>query len=311
MNLEDKILITGANGLVGSNLTEVLKKEGYDNLVTVGRKDCDLLNLENTVNFFKIHKPKFVFHLAAEVYGIMGNMKNKGKSFFNNILLNTHVIEASKQINVNKIIAMGSGCVYPYPQPSLPLKESMVFLGEPHFSEDSYAHAKRAMLAHLKAYKESYDMNYAFVISGNLYGPNDKFDIENGHVIPSLIAKFYEAKKNNTKITVWGNGLAKRDFLYAKDVAKALIKIANEIEGPVNMGSGMVSNIKDIVFHLAKYLNIEDKVVWDSSMPNGQDHREYDLSKLFSVGFKPMTDLQEGLIETFDWYSNNLDKIRN
>jgi len=177
------------------------------------RDDCDLLNFQETCAYIKRIRPEFVFHLAGEVYGIMGNMKNKAVSFLHNILINTHVVEASHQSGVRKIVSMGTGAVYPYPSPGLPLKETMIFLGSPHGAEDSYAQAKRAMLAQHLAYKESYNMDYAFVVSANIYGPHDRFNKESGHVTPSLSRKFYEASQNDEAIVVWGDGSAKRDFI--------------------------------------------------------------------------------------------------
>jgi GDP-L-fucose synthase len=310
MKIDDKILITGGSGLVGNALSERLKISGYTSVYSLSSKDCDLMNLENTLDLFMKIQPDVVFHLAAQVYGIMGNMKNKGMSFLRNTLINTHVIEASRQANVEKIVAMGSGCVYPYPSPGLPLSEHMVWQGEPHPSENSYAHSKRAMLAQLNAYSEDYKMKFAFVISGNLFGPHDKFDPDFGHVTPSLVRKFYEAKRDSARVNIWGNGSAKRDFMYSDDVADALMIIMDKIEGPVNMGSGNVSSIRNIVDILADYTGMVEKVDWDSSKPNGQDYREYELSKLKDAGFKAKVSLEEGLKKTYDWYVNNYANSR-
>jgi GDP-L-fucose synthase len=237
-------------------------------------------------------------------------MENKGVSFRDNVLINTNVIEACRLSGVKKIVAMGSGCVYPYPSPGLPLKEDMVWQGRPHESEDSYAHAKRAMLAQLIAYREQYGLPYAFVISGNLYGPHDKFDVEHGHVTPSLVRKFVEAKSSGGRVSVWGNGSARRDFIYCTDVARALVAIMHHIEGPVNMGSGRVHTIRDIVDELGRITGLTDRVDWDHTKPNGQDYREYDLSILQSTGFQPAISLREGLAVTVDWFTKAADTVR-
>jgi len=310
MNYDDRIMITGSGGLVGRALKEELIRLGYTNVIAPTSKECDLTDLKATLNFFKNTEPKYVFHSAAAVYGIMGNMENKGISFLNNTLINTHVIEACRVVNVKKIVAMGTGCVYPYPPPSLPLTEDLIWQGAPHHSEDSYAHAKRAMLAQLNAYHESYNLNYAFVISGNLYGPQDKFDIHHGHVIPSLVRKFYEAKQNNTPVNVWGDGSARRDFLFSEDTSKALILIMHKINGVVNMGSNVINSIKDIVDILAHHTGMEGKIVWDASKPNGQEYRAYDLQKLFSAGFSPTVTLSDGVRLTYDWYKLNAAEAR-
>ncbi len=310
MEINSKILITGGRGLVGANLTEELRSRGFKNVHTLSSQDCDLTDLRATLAYFDKLRPQYVFHAAAHVYGIMGNIRNKGTSFLKNLLINTHVIEACRSVQIEKIVAMGSGCVYPYPSPGLPLKEDMIWLGEPHASENSYAHAKRAMLAQLNAYYEEFGMPFAFVISGNLFGPHDKFDPDFGHVTPALIRKFYEAKQKSEDVPVWGNGSARRDFLFVADVADALIRIMEHIEGPVNMGSGTVSSIKDIVDFLAAYTDQVNRVVWDPTKPNGQDYRSYDLSKLFSTGFRPRYSLHDGLKITYDWYEQNAAKSR-
>lgn len=310
MKKESKILITGGNGLVGYALKKVLIEQGYKNIFTPTSSEYDLSNMEQTLKMFAEIKPDYVFHNAARVYGIMGNMKNKGLSYLDNVLINTNTIEACRIFEVKKIVAMGSGCVYPYPSPGLPLEEDMMWMGMPHDSEDSYAISKRAMSMQLKAYKESYNTKSAFVISGNLYGPHDKFDEEFGHVTPALISKFYRAKMQGDDIIVWGDGSAQRDFLFSYDVAQALINIMLNIEGSVNMGSGNVIKIKDIVNTLADITGLEDKIKWDATKPNGQDYRAYDLTKLDSTGFEAQYNLRKGLEITWNWFCENQNLIR-
>ena len=305
MDKKSKILVTGGAGLVGSALIERLKDQGYQSVFGLGRQECDLLDGVATQNFFQNVRPEYVFHCAARVYGILGNMNNKVASFYENILINTNVVEASRRVRVKKITAMGTGAVYPYPSPGLPLKEDMIFMGSPHPAEDSYAHAKRAMLAMLRAYEESYGLNWAYVVSCNLFGANDKFDTENGHVVPSLIKKFHDAKLNKTDVLVWGNGSAKRDFMYAKDAAGALISIMQKATGPVNLGGGTVYSIRQIVDYLAEIAEMESMVKWDPLRPNGQDYRAYDLSKLNATGFGCDYSIKEGLEETWNWYVKN------
>lgn len=310
MKKDASILITGASGLVGSALKESLLAEGYSNVHGLSSKQCDLTDWHATKHYFSAHKPDYVFHMAACVYGIMGNMKNKGRSYLENTLINTHTVEASHLAGVKKIVAMGSGCVYPYPPPGEPLKEAMIWLGPPHASEDSYAHSKRAMYAQLEAYKENYDLPYAFVISGNMYGPGDKFDPEYGHVTPALVRKFYEAKQNDTDVSVWGNGSAKRDFMYSKDAGRALVAIMQSLEGAVNLGSGHVHAIRDIVEILEDEADMKGRVAWDASKPNGQEYRSYDLSALRSTGFSPRYTLDQAVRETYRWYAANVTTAR-
>lgn len=305
MQKESKILITGSHGLVGTSLIAYLKESGFTNIVGIGRVDCDLLSRSETRSYFKKINPEYVFHCAARVYGIIGNMNNKGLSFYDNVMINTNVIESSRLVNVKKITVMGTGAIYPYPSPGLPLMEDMIFLGWPHKAEDSYANAKRAMLAMLRAYEESYGMDWAYVVSCNLFGPYDKFDTQNGHVIPSLIKKFYDAKYTNSKVIVWGNGSARRDFMYVKDAVVALHEVMIKLKGPVNLGSGKIYSISEIVNLLDEITNKSSTIDWDSTKPNGQDYRAYDLTKLNSIGFKCKFNLKVALAETWSWYEKS------
>ena len=301
-------MVTGARGLVGSAFVALLENEGYENIVPVGRQECDLVNQKHTLEFIQDHQPDYIFHSAARVYGIMGNMCNKALSFYDNAMINTNVIHGAYLAKTKKITVMGTGCVYPYPSPALPLQEDMIFSGRPHESENSYAQAKRAMLAMCEAYKESYNLDWAYVISCNLFGQNDKFDTEFGHVIPSLIKKFYDAKQTGGKVSVWGDGSAQRDFLYVKDAARAAMAIMENTDGPCNMGSGTVYSIKEIVKMIAKISDMEHAVEWDTSQPNGQDYRSYDLSRLDATGFTPKWTIEDGLKETWDGYCHQAGK---
>lgn len=306
MNKNSNILITGAYGLVGSALVNKLNSLGYTRLIRLGRDDCDLVDPNKTKNFFLETKPEYVFHAAAKVYGILGNMENKGLSFYDNVMINTNVIEAARIVKVKKITVMGTGAVYPYPPKSLPLKESEIFYGLPHSSENSYAHAKRAMLSMLNAYNESYGLDWAYIVSCNLFGANDKFDTNHGHVVPSLIKKFSDAKDDNTNVIVWGDGSAQRDFLYIKDVASLALIIMNKISGTVNIGSGKIYRIKDIVDCLAEITGMQNRIEWDSSRPNGQDYRAYDLKKIKELDFNPDYSIEQGLRETWNWYRKSI-----
>ena len=303
MNKDDKILVTGARGLVGSAVFADLKAQGFENVVGIGRDDCDLMDRAATEALFAKEKPVHVFHAAARVYGIMGNMKNQALSFFDNVSINTNVIHATHLCGAEKITVMGTGAVYPFPSPRLPLVEDDIFLGRPHGAEGSYAQAKRAALAMLEAYEEDHGLKWAYVISCNLFGPGDKFDINFGHVVPSLVAKFYDAKQNGGTVSVWGDGSAQRDFLYVKDCATAVRLMMEGGSGPINMGSGTVYRIRDIVETLARIADMEDRIEWDASKPNGQDYRAYDLSKLNALGFEPAYGLEAGLRETWNWYA--------
>jgi GDP-L-fucose synthase len=292
---------------VGSSLVAELENQGYVNLFPLTRQCCNLTNFEAVKACFQCVKPDVVFHMAASVYGIGGNGAKPAAIFLENILMNTHVVEASYQMGVEKIIAMGTVAAYPEPK-VLPMNERHIWDGPPHKSESSYAHAKRAMLAQLLAYQENYGLDFSYVISTNLYGPGDKFDIHQGHVIPSLIRKFYEAKKNNSEVVIWGDGSAARDFLYSKDMAKALVLVMNNHSGAINVASGIRTKIKDVVSSLSNYFDMKDQIRWDSSMPNGRQLHELDLSNMQSIGFNPSYTFQSGLEETLTWFGRKYEE---
>ena len=307
MNKDSRILITGAKGLVGSAFVDHLIDQGFTGVVGIGREDCNLIDTSATQKLFLSLRPEYVFHAAARVYGIMGNIKNKALSFYDNVMINTNVVDAAQKVGVKKITVMGTGAVYPYPSPGLPLKEDMIFFGEPHDAENSYAHAKRAMLSMLNAYKESHALNWAYIVSCNLFGPRDKMDIEYGHVVPSLIKKFYDAKKNNEKVIIWGDGSAQRDFMYVKDAARLVLEVIQKIEGPTNIGCGTIYKIKDIVEMLADISDMKNEIVWDNTKPNGQDYRAYDLTKINKINFSCEYSIYSGLKETWEWFIKQME----
>lgn len=300
MNKSDTILVTGAGGLAGSAMVEHLEAEGFTNVAPLKHVDCDLMNFSRTRDVFVGVRPAHVFHAAARVYGIMGNMRNQGKSYFENTIINTNVIEAARLGGAKKITVMGTNAVYPYP-PKLPFNERDIFFGRPHDSESGYAHAKRGMLAMLEAYGESYGLEWAYIVACNLFGPRDKFDPENGHVLPSLIRKFYEAKRDDTPVTIWGDGSARRNFLYVKDLARAAHTIMENETDAINVGDGNVWSIRQIVEKLSHITGV-DRIEWDQNKPNGQLYREADLKRLRATGFKPAYSIDQGLQETWDWY---------
>lgn len=310
MKKSDRVLVTGARGLVGSALVEHLRQEGFDSVIEAARESCDLTDTRATQEFFERARPDYVFHSAARVYGLGGNLKNKALSFYDNVLINTNVVDSSHRVGVKKITVMGTGAVYPYPPPGLPFREDMIFMGEPHASEDSYSHAKRAMLGMLRAYKESYGTDWAYIVCCNQFGPRDRFDSENGHVVPSLIKKFYDAKKGGESVVVWGDGSAQRDFMYVKDTARVAVAIMEELTGAVNIGSGGIITIRQVVDMITEISGMQGRVTWDSTKPNGREYLGYDLSKIEALGFRCDFTIHQGLEETWSWYSERMAEAK-
>ena len=308
MKRNDRILVTGAHGLVGSALVEHLRQEGFDSVIEAARENCDLTDSRATRDFFERSRPDYVFHAAARVYGLGGNLRNKALAFYDNVLINTNVVDASHRVGVKKIAVMGSGAVYPYPPPGLPFREDMIFMGEPHHSEDSYSHAKRAMLGMLRAYRESYGLDWAYIVCCNQFGPRDRFDAETGHVVPSLIKKFHQAKCAGGDVVVWGDGSAQRDFMYVKDTARVARAIMERLDGPVNIGSGSVISIRQIVDMITDISGMHGRVLWDPAKPNGREYLGYQLSKIESIGFSCNYTIRRGLEETWSWYTAHADR---
>jgi len=206
----ERVLITGVSGVAGRALVQELTVSGYE-VIGANSARADLTRRDQAEELLDAIRPTYVVHLAGRVHGIMGNIHSQGQAFYDNIQINTNVVEASRRVGVKKIVAMGSTAIYS-DIVSLPMREDDLWLGAPHYSEGGYAHAKRAMIAQLEAYREQYGMDYSFAVSTNLYGPGDKFDEAHGHVLPSLVSKVHRAQTLGIPLEVWGTGTVTRDF---------------------------------------------------------------------------------------------------
>jgi len=270
-----KILVTGGNGLVGSSITSDVK---------IG-KEYDLRNPDETNKMFEFHKPTHVIHCAGKVGGLSANMNYKGEFFYDNIMINTNVIESARKNNVKKLVSFLSTCVFP-DNIEYPITEKKIHLGEPHSSNYPYAYAKRMSDIQIRAYREQYGLEYVSVIPTNIYGPNDNFSLESGHVIPMLLHKMYNAQRDNTDFVVWGSGTPLREFIYSKDIAKLsewALDNYNESEPIIFSNSNEIS-IKDLVDLLVNEFNFKGKVIFDKTKPDGQFRKPSDNLKLKSSG---------------------------
>jgi GDP-L-fucose synthase len=297
-----KLLVTGGNGLVGSSITSDVK---------IG-KEYDLKNIDETNKMFEQHKPTHVIHCAGKVGGLSANMNYKGEFFYDNIMINTNVIESARKHNVKKLVSFLSTCVFP-DNIEYPITEKKIHLGEPHSSNYPYAYAKRMADIQIRAYREQYGLEYVSVIPTNIYGPNDNFSLESGHVIPMLLHKMYNAQRDNTDFVVWGSGTPLREFIYSKDIAKLsewALDNYNESEPIIFSNSNEIS-IKDLVDLLVNEFNFKGKVIFDKTKPDGQFRKPSDNSKLklYLPNFE-FTPIEQGLKETINWFIENYDKTR-
>lgn len=296
-----KILITGGGGLVGSSLAHCLKNSQIadDILILKNRSQCDLSNSEAVNELFNSYRPTHVFHLAAAVYGLGGNLSFPADIFMANILINSHVVDACRRFGVKKVVAMGTAAMYSDGLVQ-PMNENDAMLGLPHNSEMAYAYSKRAMLVHLQSCHQQFGLEYGFAIATNMYGPNDKFDPNYGHVVPSLLKKFLDAEKNCNHVNVWGDGSPTRDFLYSEDAANGLMLIMEKGQGAYNLATGVSHKIYDLVSVISS-LFPDVNFMWDISKPLGQMSRAYNCSRLNNLGFSPKYDLTSGVSKTVSW----------
>jgi GDP-L-fucose synthase len=302
-----KIVVTGASGLMGRALVAELETTGAE-IVALSSKDADLTDASAAEALFARHRPELVYHLAARVSGIMGNLRTQGQAYLDNARINTNVVEAARRAGARKFVAMGSAAIYS-DIVALPMREEDVWAGPPHASEAGYAHAKRGMLAQLEAYRNQWGLDFAYCISTNLFGPHDRFDEAYGHVLPSLVSKFHRAAREGSAPIVWGSGEPRRDFLYAADAARAMRMIGEGFTGAINLASGTEVSIREVATLLAEIAGCGD-ITWDRSKPDGQKLRAYDVTKLRALGFTPAHDLRSGLERTYQWYATHSDRAR-
>ncbi len=298
-----KVLITGGGGMVGSAMESPIK---------LTRNYCDLLNRKQTNRFFSAVKPDGVIHCAGKVGGIGGNSNYKGQYFYENILINTNVIEAARQAGVQNLVSFLSTCVFP-DKVSYPLTVDQVHQGDPHDSNYPYAYAKRMADIQIRAYREQYNINYTSIIPSNIYGPNDNFSLEHGHVMPMLIHKLYLAKKNKTDFIVWGSGKPLREFIYSKDIAKIAEWVLFNYKGtdPLIVSGDEEISIKDLVGILVDEFKFKGKVKFDKTKPDGQLRKPSDNSviKELMPDFE-YTPFEKGIKETVSWFIENYESAR-
>lgn len=311
-----RILCTGGKGMVGSAIRDIsCLYEDYD-FVFVGSKDYNLISRDETRNMFQDIKPNWVIHLAAKVGGLKCNMDNLGSMYTENAYINLNTLEEARLANVEKLVSVLSTCVYPWII-DYPLEEYKLHLGEPHYSNYGYAFIKRGLDVQSRMYRKQYGCNFITAIPNNLIGCYDQFDYDNSHAIAAIIRKIYEAKKfNKSGVVIWGNGTSYREFLYAKDFAKILIKMLEKYDdlNPLNVGNPEEISIKKVVETVCDILEYKGVIGWDNLKPSGQIRKPSSNSKLLSYGWWKETDYTSfnvALREVLNWFDKNYpDNIR-
>ena len=299
-----KILVTGGSGFLGSRIVKLLKENGVEK-ITVPRSDsCDLRISENCTKITK--DVDIVFHAAGNVGGIGYNKDHPASVFFDNIMMDTLMMEESRKNGVEKFIAIGTVCSYPKFTP-VPFSEEQIWEGYPEETNASYGLSKKMMMVQSDAYRQQYNFKSMVLVQTNLYGPKDNFDPNTSHVIPALSKKFYDAKvSGRSEIELWGDGSPSRDFLYVDDASRAAILAAEKYEKsePVNIGSGKEITIKQLAELVRKLMNAENiSIKWNIEKPGGQPRRCLDIEKAKKeIGFMPIVSMEEGLKRTIDWY---------
>lgn len=297
MEKDAKIYVSGHRGMVGSAIVRELEKLGYNQIITQTSKELDLRNQEAVDRFYSERKPDYVFVAAAKVGGIHANNVYRADFLYDNLMIQNNLIHSAYKNGVTKLMFLGSSCIYPKMAPQ-PLKEEYLLSGYLESTNEPYAIAKITGIKMCEAYRDQYGCNFISAMPTNLYGLNDNYHPENSHVLPALIRKFHEAKINQSEeVSIWGDGTPMREFLFADDLANALVYLMmnyNEKQF-VNVGFGSDITIKELAETVARVVGFEGNQVFDTSKPNGTPRKLMDSSRLFQTGWKPTVSLEEGI----------------
>lgn len=314
-----KIYIAGHTGMVGSAINRKFKEAGCSNIITRDFPGLDLTNQAEVKALFAFEKPEIVIVAAAKVGGILANNELRAEFIYQNLMIESNLIHAAYESKVEKLIFLGSSCIYPK-LAEQPLKEEFLLTGSLEYTNEPYAIAKIAGIKLCESYYKQYGSNFYSLMPTNLYGPFDNFDLKSSHVLPALIRKFHEAKENSeSHVQVWGSGNPKREFLYVEDLAEAIYFLAEKINAAdlyeigithLNVGTGEDLSISELAATVKKIVGFEGEIKYDSSKPDGTPRKLMDISRLHNLGWKHKTSLEEGINKAYNWFlENNTKKI--
>ena len=309
MGSDSKIFVAGHNGLVGSAIVRHLESQGFTNIITVSRFQCDLTDQNAVKMFFMMEQPEYVFLAAAKVGGIGGNADYPADFIYENLMIQSNIISSAAMVGVRKLLFLGSSCIYPK-LAKQPITEDQLLSGYLEPSNDAYAIAKIAGIKMCQAYRKQFGFNAVAVMPTNLYGPNDNFNHNYGHVLPSLIAKFHGSKEKSEHwvVKLWGDGSPKREFLHVDDLAEALYIIMERYDDGeiINVGTGEDITIKELSEMIVEVTGYENEYEWDTTKPNGTLRKVLNVDKVKSLGWEPKIELKEGLESTYEWYKESI-----
>ena len=299
MDSNSKFYVAGNTGLVGSAIVRMLKKKRFYNIISSPSSHWDLTVQSRVEQFFRLNQPEYVFLAAAKVGGIGANSASPAHFIYDNLMIQTNIIDCAYRYGAKKLIFLGSSCIYPK-FANQPIKEEELMTGALEPSNDAYSTAKIAGIKMCQAYRQQYGFDAISVMPTNLYGPNDNYDLENSHVLPAMIRKFHEAED---KVTLWGDGSAMREFLHVDDLAEALYLLMNQYSdaSPINVGTGEDVTIKELAKTVGSVVGSKE-IEWDTSKPNGTPRKVLDVSKIKSMGWKPTISLRDGIESTYQDY---------
>ena len=313
MQFSDKIYVAGHNGLFGGTLYRRLKELGYTNIITRDSTQLDLRNQQAVKEFFETEQPKYVFLAAAKVGGIYANNAYPATFIYDNLLIQSNVIHESYKANVEKLLYLGSSCIYPKLSRQ-PIKEEYLLTGELEKTNEAYAVAKIAGIIQCQSYHRQYGCRFISAMPTNLYGPGDNYDLQNAHVLPSLLRKFYEAKLNKLdQVVIWGTGTPRREFMHVSDAVNAALFLMNHYESPeiINIGWGDDISIAELGGLIKSITAFEGEIVFDTNKPDGTPRKLLNVDKLHSLGWKAAIDLETGIRKTYDDFVSRYDYYSN